>query len=215
VALKELLNGMNTLHQAGKFKQLGLSNFLPDEVEEVIRIAKEHNYVLPSVYQGNYNAVSRHAETRLLPILRKHNISYYAYSPIAGGFLTKDVAQFASGAEGRGRWDPHDAVGAIYNSMYGGPGLLDGLRLWGKIAEDSGIAKAELAYRWVAYHSALDATRGDSMIFGSRNVQQIWETLAGLRKGPLPGEVVKQIEMIWKMVEDNAPVDNFNGFNGK
>jgi aryl-alcohol dehydrogenase-like predicted oxidoreductase len=215
VALKELLNGMNTLHQAGKFKQLGLSNFLPDEVEEVIRIAKEHNYVLPSVYQGNYNAVSRHAETRLLPILRKHEISYYAYSPIAGGFLTKDVAQFASGAEGRGRWDPHDAVGAIYNSMYGGPGLLNGLRLWGKIAEDSGIPKAELAYRWVAYHSALDAARGDSMIFGSRNVQQIRGTLAGLRKGPLPGKIVEQIEMIWNMVEDNAPVDNFNHFNSK
>ncbi|KAL3439947.1 NADP-dependent oxidoreductase domain-containing protein [Aspergillus insuetus] len=84
VALKELLGGMNTLHQAGKFKQLGLSSFLPEEVEKVIRIAKEHNYVLPSVYQGNYNAVSRHAEARLLPILRKHNISYYAHSPIAG-----------------------------------------------------------------------------------------------------------------------------------
>ncbi|KAB8228854.1 NADP-dependent oxidoreductase domain-containing protein [Aspergillus alliaceus] len=48
------------------------------EVEEVMRISKKNNYILPSVYQGNYNAVARHSESTLLPILRKQNISYYA-----------------------------------------------------------------------------------------------------------------------------------------
>jgi aryl-alcohol dehydrogenase-like predicted oxidoreductase len=210
-SLAELLDGLNTLYEAGKFKRLGLSNFLPEEVEEVVRISKQKNYVLPSVYQGNYNAVARHSEAKLLPILRKHNISYYAYSPIAGGFLTKDVEQIISG--GVGRWDPQKAIGSMYNAMYGKPGMLEGLRLWGKISKDSGIPKAELAYRWVAYHSALKEIHGDSMIFGSRNGKQIQETMAGLRNGPLPLEIVEQIEVIWKTVEDDAPVDNFNSFS--
>ncbi|KAL4864698.1 hypothetical protein BDV12DRAFT_188722 [Aspergillus spectabilis] len=211
-SIAELLDGLNTLYEAGKFKRLGLSNFLPEEVEEVVRISKQKNYVLPSVYQGNYNAVARHSEAKLLPILRKHNIAYYAYSPIAGGFLTKDVEQIISG--GVGRWDPKKAIGSMYNAMYGKPGMLEGLRLWGKISKDSGIPKAELAYRWVAYHSALKGIHGDSMIFGSRNGKQIQETMAGLRNGPLPLKIVEQIEVIWKTVEDDAPVDNFNSFNG-
>jgi aryl-alcohol dehydrogenase-like predicted oxidoreductase len=84
VPLQDLLAGLDAVYRAGKFKRLGLSNFLPEEVSDVIRICKENGYVLPTVYQGNYNAVARHSETTLLPILRENNIAFYAYSPIAG-----------------------------------------------------------------------------------------------------------------------------------
>ena len=53
------------------------------------------------MYQGNYSAVAHRAETELLLTLRKHNISYNAYSPIVGRFLTKDVEVLVSGGEGR------------------------------------------------------------------------------------------------------------------
>ncbi|KAF5854731.1 hypothetical protein ETB97_012681, partial [Aspergillus alliaceus] len=123
IPLEDLLAGLNIVHTAGKFKRLGLSNFLPEEVEEVVRISKKNNYILPSVYQGNYNAVARHSESTLLPILRKHNISYYAYSPIAGGFLTKDVKVLVSGGEGR--WDPAKPTGGIYNGLYAKADMLE------------------------------------------------------------------------------------------
>ncbi|KAL2870713.1 aldo/keto reductase family protein [Aspergillus lucknowensis] len=209
VPLEDLLDGLNAAFIAGKFKRLGLSNFLPEEVEEVVRIAEEKNYVLPSVYQGNYNPVARHSETTLLPILRKYNISYYAYSPIAGGFLTKDVDLLISGAE-EGRWNPNTYIGGMYNALYNKPRMLEGLRLWGKISAESGIPKAELAYRWVAYHSACDEAHGDSLIFGSRNGKQLQTTLAGLRNGPLSREIVEQIDLVWNTVKADAPIDNFN-----
>lgn len=37
-------------------------------------------YVKPSVLQGQYNLFARKGEEELLPVLRKHGISYYAYS---------------------------------------------------------------------------------------------------------------------------------------
>jgi aflatoxin B1 aldehyde reductase len=37
-------------------------------------------YVKPSVLQGQYNLFARKSEEELLPVLRKHGISYYAYS---------------------------------------------------------------------------------------------------------------------------------------
>ncbi|KAL3451714.1 NADP-dependent oxidoreductase domain-containing protein [Aspergillus insuetus] len=208
VPLETQLEAINELYQAGKFKRFGLSNFLVHEVEDVIRFAKDKNWVLPTVFQGNYSAVARHAEAELFPVLRKYGIQFYAYSPIAGGFLTKTVDQLLHGAQGR--WDPSTFFGAMYHRLYNKPSMLEGLRLWESISKDSGIPKVELAYRWVVYNSGLKREHGDKVIFGSRTLQQMEETLAAVKKGPLSPEVVERIEEIWRLVEKDAPLDNFN-----
>jgi aryl-alcohol dehydrogenase-like predicted oxidoreductase len=211
--LEELLAGVNTLYEAGKFKRFGLSNYLATEVDEVVRVCREKGYVLPTVYQGNYSAVARRMETELLPTLRKHNIAFNAYSPIAGGFLTKDVEVLISGGEGR--WDPNTMIGGLYHALYNKKTMLEGLRLWDKISKESGIAKAELAYRWVAHNSALSGEAGDGVIFGTRTIEQLNQTLAAFAKGPLDPEIAAQIEQVWKIVEVDAPLDNFNDLVGK
>ncbi|RQM07799.1 hypothetical protein DH86_00000671, partial [Scytalidium sp. 3C] len=91
--LEETLAGINELYKAGKFKRFGLSNYLANDIEDVMRISKQHNYVLPTVYQSNYSAVARRQEAEIFPILDKYKIAFYAYSPLAGGFLTKTVDQ--------------------------------------------------------------------------------------------------------------------------
>ena len=70
---------MNTAFVAGKFEKFGLSNFSPDEVEQVVEICKKNGWVPPSVYQGHYNAITRLSEDKLLPTLRKHGLAYYVY----------------------------------------------------------------------------------------------------------------------------------------
>jgi aryl-alcohol dehydrogenase-like predicted oxidoreductase len=99
--LEGQLEAFNQLHQARKFKRFGLSNFLASEVDEIFRICREKNYVLPTVYQGNYSPVARRAANDISPTLRKHNMSFYAYSPIAAGFLTKAVETLVAGGDGR------------------------------------------------------------------------------------------------------------------
>jgi len=86
-SFEETLEGVNEAYQAGGFKRFGLSNFTPSQVKEVLEICKNNNYIMPSVYQGSYAAVARKAEDELFPLLRENNFSFYAYSPIAGGFL--------------------------------------------------------------------------------------------------------------------------------
>ncbi|KAL2782598.1 NADP-dependent oxidoreductase domain-containing protein [Aspergillus keveii] len=201
------LSAMTTLHQEGKIKCFGLSNFLAAEVEDIIRIAKENNFVLPTVYQGSYNAIGRRPETEILPTLRKHGIKFYAYSPIAGGFLAKDPDQLRYP---RGRWDPSTFVGGLYHLLYNKPQMLEGLKLWGNIAEGYGVSKVELAYRWIVYHSALKGEFGDKIIFGSKNLRQLKDTLHVIKNGPLDPNVVEQIEEVWELVENEAPLDNYN-----
>ena len=57
--LAEIHGGINEISKAGHFARFGLSNYLSDEVEAVYEHCKAHDYVLPSVYQGNYSAVAR------------------------------------------------------------------------------------------------------------------------------------------------------------
>lgn len=196
---------MNELYKQGAFKRLGLSNFSADDVEEVVKVSKENNWVVPSVYQGNYSAVARRTETEIFPTLRKHNIAFYAYSPIAGGFLSKSKAELT---DPEGRFGKAGALAQIYNGMYNRPSFVEALGVWEEIAKEEGITKAELAYRWIVYHSKLDAALGDAVIIGARNQEQFRETMAGIKKGPLSDKAAKKIDGIWESVKAEASLDN-------
>ncbi len=48
------------LFTEGKFKELALSNFSSWEVVEVYYICKSKGWVLPTLYQGMYNPITRY-----------------------------------------------------------------------------------------------------------------------------------------------------------
>jgi aflatoxin B1 aldehyde reductase len=116
VPLADWLPGVQEVYKSGVFSRFGLSNFQADNVQEVYDHCKENGYVLPTVYQGNYSAVARKQDTLLFPLLRKLGISFYAYSPIAGGFLTKTKQQIEEGA---GRFDQSTFIGQSEFSSVG------------------------------------------------------------------------------------------------
>jgi hypothetical protein len=59
--------------------QWGVSNVPPEMLEEILRICDEKGLQKPSCYQGDYNLVTRGMETKLLPILRAHGMSFNAF----------------------------------------------------------------------------------------------------------------------------------------
>lgn len=144
VSVEDTLSGIDVLHKEGAFKRFGLANHTPDEVEEVLKVCKEKGFVLPSVFTGSYSAVARLPEDRLLPLLRKNNISFYAYSPIAGGFLAKSSQQFSDQSL-TGRWNRSGVLGTVYQFMYNKPNAMEALDKWHEIAAAEGIPPAEMA----------------------------------------------------------------------
>lgn len=209
IPLEDTLAGINEAHKLGIFRRFGLSNYAPQDVQRVYDVAKENGYPLPEVYQGNYNPVARRIEDDLFPVLRKLGIVFYAYSPLAGGFLTKTAADLDAGAGRFGK----DSLGGMYSGMYDKPSLREGLKEWNNIAEKEGIPKAELAYRWVAHHSAL-TEEGDGVIFGASKLSQIEQTANGIKKGKLSEEAVQSIERLWESVKAEAPLDNYTWVTG-
>jgi aflatoxin B1 aldehyde reductase len=202
---------INDLYKEGIFSRFGLSNFKPEDVQSIYDISKSKGFVLPTVYQGNYSPVARLQDDTLFPVLRKLNIAFYAYSPLAGGFLTKTKKSIEEGA---GRFNL-DAIGGMYHAMYVKPSYLEALAEWEQIANEEGCSKAELAYRWVSYHSPLKPEQGDGIIIGASRLEQLDQTIKGLKKGPLKPETVKAVDAVWEKVKHDAPLDNFHSFAAK
>jgi aflatoxin B1 aldehyde reductase len=186
-------------------------------VKKVHALCTQHSWVPPTVYQGNYNPVSRHIERDLFPVLRALNIAFYAYSPLAGGFLVKDPSIFSDneGVKSSARWAKGSPLGSLYRTLYGKPALIAALKDWEAIAAEYGIGKSALAYRWVVYHSALKGEYGDGCIIGASTPAQLIQTVGDLDAGPLPEGAVKRIEEVWERVKDEAPVDNYQSATPK
>ena len=47
------------MYVEGKFKEFGLSNYAAWEVVDIYHICKARGWVLPTVYQGMYNPITR------------------------------------------------------------------------------------------------------------------------------------------------------------
>jgi aflatoxin B1 aldehyde reductase len=158
--------------------------------------------------------VARHVEDEdnLLPLLRKLGISFYAYSPMAGGFLVKNSAQLRVKDDPTGRFGSKTRIAEMYTTMYIKESLLQAVDEWAEIAKDATITKAALAYRWITYHSALKRENGDAVIIGASKSAQLKETLEAIEEGPLDEKIAKRVNDIWAKCKHEAPLDNYHSF---
>ncbi|XWW95599.1 hypothetical protein V2A60_003564 [Cordyceps javanica] len=194
----ETLAAVNEVYRRGHFRRFGLSGFPPNDIEAVHDHCVEQGYPAPTVYQGSYNPLGREKETILFPTLRKLGMAFYAFGPSAGGFLAKTVAQAEQ------MKSDMESVSATCKPYLRAPKYLAALAEWNALAEAEGLSAAEMAYRWVAHHSALDGDKGDALIIGSSSPEQLEETLAGIEKGPLSDEACAVIQKIWESVAEAA-----------
>ncbi|KAF3020943.1 hypothetical protein E8E14_005738 [Neopestalotiopsis sp. 37M] len=208
VPVEETLAGFDVLYKEGVFKQFGIANHSAEQVEELVKVCKEKGFILPSVFQGSYNPIARLPEDDLLPVLRRHNIAFVAYSPMAGGFLAKATSQFQQAGSLHGRWDTAGFLGKVYNHLYNKPAALQALDQWHEIATAEDISGAEMAYRWVAYNSAL--SEDDGLVIGATTIEQWKSNLAGIQKGPLSSETAAKIDALWtEELKAGSTFDNF------
>jgi aryl-alcohol dehydrogenase-like predicted oxidoreductase len=206
VPFEETAETINELYKRGSFKRFGLSNFTAEEVEQMYNICKQNNYILPSVYQGNYNPITRMNEKELFPLLRKLGIQFYAYSPIAGGFLVKTPDQIKN-AGANSRFDTSTLVGQYYSSLYCKDLFFSALEKFQDRCKKLNIKPSEACYSWLLYHSQLK--EGDAIILGASNTEQLLENLHDSRGVELNEDILQELENLWKTVESEAPKYHF------
>ncbi|KAF9921271.1 hypothetical protein FBU30_008729 [Linnemannia zychae] len=202
VDYEETVEAINELYKEGLFERFGLSNYSAWNVTQIYEICKRKGYVLPTVYQGVYNPLSRSVVTELLPCLKYYNIGFYAYNPIAGGVLSGKYKFSEDEIPAGGRYDPKTGFGKIFRDRYWNSIYFEAVQALTKVTSANNMTLLEATLRWMRHHSSLKAK--DGIIMGASSPAQLEESLTELEKGPLPDEVVQAFDDAWEHVKPNA-----------
>ncbi len=198
--VESALEACARLHSEGKIRELGLSNFPVWLVNDVHTLCRQRGWLLPTVYEGLYNPLSRRAEEELSKLLDELNIRFYAYNPLAGGMLTdKYLTMDAPPEKGRFTNRPN------YKNRYWKPSYFEAVGVLREKCGKYGITIIEAAYRWMAFHSMLRAERGDAIIIGVSRLSQLEQNIAAVKGGPLPSVLAEAFEKAWKTTKADAP----------
>jgi len=183
--LSETLSCMNELIQEGKVSAYGLSNYSAVETKYCVELCQLSGWTLPSVYQGVYNPLNRCVEDELFPILREHGIRFLAYSPLAGGLLSKSHCR-----------DKLPQKRVEDNPYYFGTACLDAAERICAACVKAHISVLEATYCWLLYHSAL--CMGDGIVLGASSASQLKQNLAACEVAkPLPDDIVAEFAESW------------------
>lgn len=204
-----VLEACADLHEQGKFKELGLSNFPAWMVADVWHICDKHGWVKPTIYQGKYNPLTRKAEIELNACLNNYGMRFYGFNPMAGGLLTGRYGKFEDApTDGRFTHRPN------YQGRYWKKSYFDAVEIIKSAAEKNGITSIEATYRWLAYHSMLKGDRGDGILIGASKISHLKQNMEAVEKGPLPDDVLSAFEEAWSISKKDSP-EYFTLFKGK
>lgn len=194
------LDTIAELHEQGKVKELGLSNYPAWQVVDIWHKCEAHGCPRPTVYQGMYNALCRNVEPELFPAIRSLGMRFYAFNPLAGGLLTGKHMQDEK-LEGDGRF----ARLKSYRDRYWKQSYFDAIGEIKKACEAENIPMAEAAYRWLVNHSMIKSELGDGILLGASRIEQMEQNLIAVTKGELPQSILNAMDSAWEIAKPDSP----------
>lgn len=198
--IEEALETVAELHDKGIVKELGLSNYPAWQVVDIAYKCDRIGCPRPTVYQGMYNALCRNVEPELFPAIRSLGMRFYAFNPLAGGMLTGKHKQFDSTPE-PGRFARLES----YRKRYWKQSYFDAVDEIRKACEAADIPMAEAAYRWLCFHSSMDASKEDGILLGASRQEQMTQNMAATEKGELPGTITEAMDAAWEIAKPDSP----------
>lgn len=207
--VESALEACDKAYRSGQFIELGLSNFPAWMVADVYHKCRANGLVLPTVYEGVYNALTRNAEKELFDALKAFNMRFYAYNPLAGGMLTGKY----NSVDDKPR-DGRFALRKAYPGRYWKESFFDAVGIIREACAVHNIPMAEAALRWLAYHSKLHNARGDAIIIGASRLSQLQQNITAVEKGALPDDVVGAFKKAWSVSKAESP-EYFKYYKGE
>lgn len=136
--------------------------------------------------------VHRTIETELLPCLRNLGLTFYAYSPLAGGLLSGNYARLDDPLPKTSRFNAKDWFQKYFNAQ-----TFQGLNQVRAACQENGISMGEAALRWMVHHSALG--KGDGVILGGSSLQQFKDNMDWCGKGKLSQDIVDAFDVAYRL----------------
>lgn len=198
--IEATLDACFALQRQGRFRTLGLSNYAAWQVADIWHICRDRGWMLPTVYQGMYNAATRDVERELFPAIRSLHVGFYAYNPLAGGLLTGKHTALGHVPDS-GRFHQND----MYQQRYWKKTYFDAIERLRVACAAAGVSMADAAHRWLVHHSCLRGHGGDAVILGVSSEGHLRANLAACAAGPLPSDVVRACDDAWRIARPECP----------
>ncbi|RYP51243.1 hypothetical protein DL768_003402 [Monosporascus sp. mg162] len=144
------------------------------------------NHLLPGRIQSD---LAGHGNTKLLPILRAHGMTFYAFRGLASGFLTGNAVNNQKTGTHFGEENP---LRKAMQKVFGAEDLTEAMKRFDIEVKAHGLKPVEVAVRWLAHPSVL--RDDDGIVLGASRTTQITEAVSLIEKGRL---VWKKLRKPW------------------
>lgn len=162
--VEETMEAMSDLVKQGKILYYGVSEWLPSQVTDALRVIEKHNLRPLNVIQPQYNMVDRFIEDEMMSICENNGIGIVAFSPLSQGLLTGKYKKGAAIPEGsRATHQGDKQINKLLTDEN-----LDKVEKLSEIAEELGLTMSQLALAW-----ALRKPCMSSLITGASKPEQV------------------------------------------
>ncbi|MBK9114415.1 MAG: aldo/keto reductase [Betaproteobacteria bacterium] len=173
--IREQVEGMAALIDAGKIRHYGLSNETTWGVCAFREAARAAGVPGPVTVQESYSLVSRRADVDMAEALHRENMSLLAYSPLAAGMLTGKYLRGARPANARHMLFANAGV------RYRKPLVQEAVAEFAQLAQRRGLTLPQLALGWVGSRWFVGAA-----LVGATTMAQLAEDIAAAQHVPDP-----------------------------
>ena len=169
--IEETLDTLSALVRQGKIHNLGWSNTTGWQLQRIITTARLSGFVIPTIFQPQYNLLDRRIEWEVLPCCIDEQLSIATWSPLGGGWLTgkyrRDTAPVGSTRLGE---DPNRGVEAYDTRNTDQTWKI--LDVAQRIADSHSVPMAHVALAWLCTRPSVS-----SVLLGARTVEQLESNL--------------------------------------
>jgi len=169
--VEDTLAALTRAVDAGKILTVGWSNTTAWQFQKILDRARSGGYVVPKLFQPQYNLLDRTIELDLIPLFLEEGISITPWSPLGGGWLTGKYRsdRRPEGATRLGE-DPERGVEAYDKRNVD--------RTWDILEQVDAVARAHDAWVGaVAIGWLLTRPTVGSVLLGARNAEQLQQSL--------------------------------------
>lgn len=181
--IEETLEALNDVVKAGKARFIGASSMHAHQFKQALDVSEQNGWASFVSMQDQYNLIQREEENEMYPLCLERNIAVLPWSPLARGKLTRPwgetTARSVSDNFAKTLYDATDeADGKIAERV-------------GKIAEDHGVPRAQIALAWILSKHVVTAP-----IIGASRAAHLEDAVAALEI-KLSIEEIAELEMAY------------------
>jgi len=190
--LLETLQALGELVDAGKIRNVGVSNETPWGLMRYLSLAESWDLPRMASIQNPYSLLNRCYEVGLAEISHRENVGLLAYSPLGFGVLS---GKYLEGSK------PAGARLTLYPDYdrYSNSEALDATRDYVMLASDHGLDPAQMALAYVTSRPFVT-----SNIIGATTVEQLRSNLASIDV-QLSKQLLAEIEAIHRRHPNPSP----------